>query len=58
MERVMRIELTRPAWKAGVLPLNYTRLKKSNLIVCASAVKRQKDLFTFCNSPDKKFNLI
>ena len=25
MERVMRIELTQPAWKAGILPLNYTR---------------------------------
>lgn len=25
MERMMRIELTQPAWKAGVLPLNYTR---------------------------------
>ena len=25
MERVMGIEPTRPAWKAGVLPLNYTR---------------------------------
>jgi hypothetical protein len=23
----MRIELTQPAWKAGVLPLNYTRVK-------------------------------
>ena len=27
MERVMGIEPTRPAWKAGVLPLNYTRMK-------------------------------
>lgn len=27
LERVMRIELTQPAWKAGVLPLNYTRVK-------------------------------
>ena len=27
-ERVMRIELTLPAWEAGVLPLNYTRLKE------------------------------
>ena len=31
----MRIELTWPAWKAGVLPLNYTRIlwgeKDSNL---------------------------
>ncbi len=25
MERVMGIEPTRPAWEAGVLPLNYTR---------------------------------
>ncbi len=25
LERVMGIEPTRPAWKAGVLPLNYTR---------------------------------
>ena len=25
VERVMGIEPTRPAWKAGVLPLNYTR---------------------------------
>lgn len=28
MERVMRIELTLPAWKAGALPLSYTRSKK------------------------------
>jgi hypothetical protein len=27
MERVMRIELTTSAWKAEVLPLNYTRTK-------------------------------
>ena len=25
MERMTRIELARPAWEAGVLPLNYTR---------------------------------
>ncbi len=25
MERVMGIEPTQPAWKAGILPLNYTR---------------------------------
>ena len=31
VERVMGIEPTRPAWKAGVLPLNYTR-KKAGLI--------------------------
>jgi hypothetical protein len=27
MERVMGIEPTLPAWKAGVLPLNYTRIE-------------------------------
>lgn len=26
LERVMGIEPTQPAWKAGILPLNYTRL--------------------------------
>ena len=26
LERVMGIEPTRPAWKAGILPLNYTRI--------------------------------
>ena len=26
LERVMGIEPTYPAWKAGVLPLNYTRI--------------------------------
>ena len=26
VERVMGIEPTYPAWKAGVLPLNYTRM--------------------------------
>ena len=26
MERVMGIEPTQPAWKAGILPLNYTRM--------------------------------
>ena len=29
MERVMGIEPTRPAWKAGILPLNYTRKNQS-----------------------------
>ena len=30
LERVMGIEPTRPAWKAGVLPLNYTRMAAIN----------------------------
>ena len=28
LERVMGIEPTRPAWKAGILPLNYTRKRR------------------------------
>ena len=31
MERVMGIEPTWPAWKAGVLPLNYTRIGVFNV---------------------------
>ncbi len=33
MERVMGIEPTRPAWKAGVLPLNYTRISRTPYIL-------------------------
>lgn len=29
MKRLVRIELTRVAWKATVLPLNYRRIRKS-----------------------------
>ena len=32
MERVMGIEPTRPAWKAGILPLNYTRILRRLLL--------------------------
>jgi hypothetical protein len=32
MERVMRIELTTSAWKAEVLPLNYTRNLKGSYL--------------------------
>ena len=31
MERVMGIEPTYPAWKAGVLPLNYTRMGRFHI---------------------------
>ena len=33
MERVMGIEPTQPAWKAGILPLNYTRVFSTLIIV-------------------------
>ena len=32
LERVMRIELTQPAWKAGILPLNYTRIYLTRIL--------------------------
>ena len=32
LERVMGIEPTRPAWKAGILPLNYTRVSQRTLL--------------------------
>lgn len=39
MVRVVRIELTTPAWKVGVLPLNYTRTKMSKEIDFCLLVK-------------------
>ena len=33
MERVKRIELSSSAWKAEVLPLNYTRIKRIDFII-------------------------
>ena len=32
MERVTGIEPAWPAWKAGALPLSYTRISKKNFI--------------------------
>ena len=32
MERVMGIGPTRPAWKAGTLPLSYTRIRSTNML--------------------------
>ena len=39
MERVMGIEPTRPAWKAGVLPLNYTRENPHWGVLMQSAIR-------------------
>ena len=42
LERVMGIEPTRPAWKAGILPLNYTRSclnPLKNELLISSAIK-------------------
>ena len=47
MERVMGIEPTRPAWKAGILPLNYTRISATLDIISLNArfVKWKKRFF-------------
>ena len=36
-ERVMGIEPTYPAWKAGVLPLNYTRIISDTPVILSHA---------------------
>ena len=46
MERVMRIELTTSAWKAEVLPLNYTRMYKV-LLLLSLAIKKMAGLAGF-----------
>ena len=58
MERVMGIEPTYPAWKAGVLPLNYTRVFRNATILSQSTcfVKRFfKKIFFFLRAGDKSF---
>ena len=42
-KRVMGIEPTYPAWKAGVLPLNYTRVLKTNNMI--SHLRKNASLF-------------
>ena len=44
MERVMGIEPTRPAWKAGILPLNYTRIRQ-RLYILPKIKKKVKCFF-------------
>ncbi len=46
MERVMGIEPTRPAWKAGVLPLNYTRVTPTRYILAHTSLASQA-IFSF-----------
>ena len=53
MERVMGIEPTRSAWKAEILPLNYTRLQIFNSNDYTSIAK----VLTFVNSFFKFFYL-
>ena len=49
-KRVMGIEPTYPAWKAGVLPLNYTRIKHilfGTLIILTQVGRIVKSFFNF-----------
>ena len=49
LERMMRIELTLPAWKAGVLPLNYIRKnmeRKTRFELATLALARR------CSTPE------
>jgi hypothetical protein len=43
LERVMGIEPTRPAWKAGILPLNYTRV--ATFIIIHNTLQNVKSFF-------------
>ena len=45
LERVMGIEPTRPAWKAGILPLNYTRIFTATLIIIHNQRYNVKSFF-------------
>ena len=46
LERVMGIEPTYPAWKAGVLPLNYTRiLPDQAFLVVFQAYRSINDIY-------------
>ena len=54
LERVMGIEPTQPAWKAGILPLNYTRIANDIISNGYSDVKNKIKLY-FLN---KIYNLL
>ena len=41
----MRIELTYPAWKAGVLPLNYTRIISDTIDIISHMLYKCKNYF-------------
>ena len=60
MERVMGIEPTQPAWKAGVLPLNYTRISAANTIIATPPliVNKKAGFFYFTQFQRKTENTI
>ena len=48
-KRVMGIEPTYPAWKAGVLPLNYTRISQCTAYNSIAFTEMQENFFVFLN---------
>ena len=46
-KRVMGIEPTYPAWKAGVLPLNYTRVISDTIGILSYNFIKCKNFFKF-----------
>ena len=62
VERVMGIEPTRPAWKAGILPLNYTRTVSQQRIFYHNTLLLSRifleNIFVFYNLLNKKLDNI
>ena len=57
MERVMGIEPTRPAWKAGILPLNYTRIGGLSIVPKCGypyIISYEKEFVKWKNAKKKK----
>ena len=50
VKRVMGIEPTYPAWKAGVLPLNYTRIYVKTLSGCLLILKTLSGIVVIRNN--------
>ena len=52
LERVMGIEPTQPAWKAGTLPLSYTRISADNLKLYHMILNMSTSCLYFKNRED------
>ena len=53
VERVMGIGPTRPAWKAGILPLNYTRIHRTS-----PSHRQRLYIIALINKIVKQFSLV
>ncbi len=57
MERVMGIEPTSSAWKAEVLPLNYTRLLKKNTFDRVISLTHKNESFSLTHKNSDSFDV-